>query len=321
MGYNIFRTIGLKFYKFEPDSKIPIILRLTGVDEVKRVYKLVTCSTFQKVTIPIDELHTKWVKLNPDGIMAFACCTIIDNTMQECPDLMVRLHTVDEKGHINNMPYAICRQAVPDIFALLQGGKDIVAGMSISQKTCPQEINFSGCCEWHKMSRYINVAIYNDDHLPDILKLFNNKPYNDRLKLIKSRMEGMRGCYTTLYDLLHHNYFMLDFHDAYGIHELDFKEFDLSNPDTNRVLTDYIITNLQEVPSKLYPIEYTKYIDLKDVKRKYILICPNSFKYPYGNITLLAYDVHPTLNIRELINKGKKPKDAKKEIMSSLGWT
>lgn len=316
---DLFRTIGLKFYRFEADSNTPIVLRLVGVDEVKKVYKLITCSTGQKISIPVDELHTKWIKLNPDGIMAFACCTIIDTNGEECPDLMVRLHTVDDHGHINTRPYAICRQAIPDIFALIQNNRNVIAGMSISQKTCPPEINFLGCCEWNKMSRYINVAVYIDDHLPDILKLFNTKPYDNRLKLIRSRM-NTRGCYGTLYDLLHNNYFMLDFHEAYGIHEFDFREFDLGDPNTNRVLTDYIISNLQEVPTKLYPIEYTKHIDLKDIKRRYILICPNSFKYPYGNITLLAYDVHPTLGIKGLINSGKSPKEAKKEIMSALGW-
>lgn len=316
---DLFKTIGLKFYKFEPDSKIPIVLRLVGVDEVKKVYKLVTCSTGQKVSIPIDELHTKWIKLNPDGIMAFACCTFIDGNGEECPDVMVRLHTVDDHGHINTRPYAVCRQAIPDIFALIQNNHNLMAGMSISQKTCPPEINFLGCCEWNTMSRYINIAVYIDDHLPDILKLFNTRPYDNRLKLIRSRMMT-RGCYGTLYDLLHNNYFMLDFHEAYGVHEMDFKEFDLGDPNTNRVLTEYIIGNLQEVPTRLYPVEYTKHIDLKDIKRKYILICPNSFKYPYGNIILLAYDVHPTLTIRGLINKGKSPKSAKREIMSALGW-
>ena len=171
------------------------------------------------------------------------------------------------------------------------------------------------------MTRHLEIAVYMDDHLNDILSLFKHRPFDQRLELIKSRdRTGIEGYQTNLYDFLHSNYFMYDFHAAFNIHELDFETFDFEDQNTNRVLTDYIISNKQEVPTKFYPVPFSKYLDLNDIKRKYILICPNSFKYPEGNITLLAYDVSKTISYRDLINGGKSPKEAKKEIMQQLGW-
>ena len=318
-----YRLRGLKFYRYEdPNSDTPTILRLVGYDEVKKEYEFRKCDNMEeKVKLPFDEVMTKWIKLNPDGVICFDICTALDNQGQEVPDVMVRLHKVND-GIIENIPYCVCRQAVIDIFVLLQDNTRYVAGMCISRDTCPPELDYGGCFAFHKMSSTDEVAVYMDDHLSDILRVINTKKFDRRLELIKSRdkME-IQGYMTNLYDLLKENYFMLDFHKAFGIHELKFESFDFEDKNTNRVLTDYIIANLHEVPTKLYPIPYSKYIDLRDIRRKYILICPFSYDYPDGNITLLAYDVSATISYKEMVNSGKSPKEAKKEAMRQLGWT
>ena len=316
-----YKQIGLKFYRFEDDSDTPKIIRLMGHDEVTHKYEVIGSEHIEH--IDEEELESKWIKLNPDGIMAFALVQVKDINGDIVPDIMVNLHRVDKdkNGMIEKMPYCTCRQSVIDIFALLQQSK-YIAGMCISQKTCPPEVDYASTLRYEKMTKYMTVAIYMDDHLDDILILFRHKPYNDRLALIKSRDKmGIPGYQTLLYDLLHENYFMLDFHEAFDVHELEFENFDFEDQNTNRVVTDYIIANTQEVPIKLYPIPYSKYIDLKDIKRKYILICPNSYKYPEGNIALVAYDVSQTISYKDLINGGKSPTEAKKEVMRQLGWS
>lgn len=317
------RLKGLKFYRFKDDSEIPDIVRLISYDEVKHEYE-VTTSTQETTHISEDEIENKWIKLNPDGIVVFSTVISKDNQGEDVPDIMVNLHRIDKDsgGMIEKYPFCSCRQAVIDIFALLQDNTRYIAGMCMSQKTCPPELDYRSVLAYEKMTRYMSVAIYMDDHLSDILGLFNNRPYNDRLALIKSRDKtGIQGYQTDLYAFLHENYFMLDFHQAFNIHEIPFNELDFEDDATNRVITDYIIANTQEVPIKLYPIPYTKYIDLHDIKRKYILVCPDSYKYPMGNITLIAYDVSQTISYKDLINGGKSPTDAKKEVMRQLGWS
>lgn len=321
MENNHYRLLGLKFYRFKDDSDIPTVIRLTKVNEIENTYEFID-SDKNKVVLPYDEVMNQWIKLNPDGIVAFDCCSAIDNQGEEVPDVVVRLHRIDkQKDNINPVPYCICRQAVIDIFALLQTGK-YIAGMCMSIDTCPPELDYSGMLKFIKSTYHVQVAVYIDDHLDDILSIFNNKKFDARLKLIKDRNKmDIDGYMDSLYELLQSNYFMLDFHKAFNIHEFDIKSFDFEDDNTNRVLTDYIITNLHEVPTKFYPMLYTKYIDLESIKRNYILICPDSFKYPNEHITLLVYDVHPTLSYKDLINNGRSPKDAKKDIMKQLGWS
>lgn len=320
--YEPYKLIGLKFYRFEDDKETPNIVRLLKYDELKKVYFCIDCNTGDKIDIGYEELHTKWIKLNPDGIIAFSNCTAIDNQGESVPDVMVRVHKMLETGVIDPTPYAVCRQAVIDIFILLQSANTrYVAGMTMSKDTCPPELNYDCIYSFEKITYNINVAYYLDDHLDDILALFNNKKFNEHLALIKSRDKmGIEGYCTTLHDLLKENFFMMDVHRGFDIHELAFESFDFADDNTNRVVTDYIISNLQEVPIKFYPVKYSKYIDLKDIKRKYILICPSSYMYPNGDIVILGYDISPTISFKDMVNKGKSPKSAKREIMSNLGW-
>lgn len=317
-----YRQTGLKFYQFKDDSDTSEIIRLMHYDEEKHEYKVMKDGN--TVTISDEELDSKWIKLNPDGVLVFALVQAKDIDGNLVPDLMVNLHRIDKdkNGLIEKMPYCTCRQAVIDIFALIQQSR-YISGMCISKDTCPPEVDYRSTLAYEKMTKFITIAVYMDDHINDILGLFRHKSYDERLALIKARDKmGIQGYQTNLYDFLQNNYFMLDFHKAFDVHEIEgIKTFDFEDQNTNRVVTDYIIANTQEVPIKLYPIPYSKYIDLKDIKRKYILICPDSFKYPEGNITLVAYDVSQTISYKDLINGGKSPTEAKKEVMSRLGWS
>lgn len=316
-----YRLRGLRFYRFDEGSQTPTVVQLLRYDDSHQRYKM--RDVFDGNTIYIDRatLEEKWVKLNPDGLLEFLSCTAVDNQGQEVPDVAVMLHRKDEYGHMLARPYAVCRQAVLDIFILLQQSR-YVAGMTITEDTCPPEVKFEGCYQYKKVTHRDMAAVYMDDTLDDILKPINTKKYDDRLRLIKSRDQmHIPGYCASLQDLLHENYFMLDFHKAFDIHEFDFEKFDFDDVNTNRVLTEYIIRNKYEVPTRFYPVHYGKHIDLGEIQRKYILICPNSFKYPDGDITLLGYDVSETISFKNYVNKGMDPKEALRTTMRDLGWS
>lgn len=321
MNDEAYRLKGLKFYRFPDETDMPEIIQLVKYIEEKKEYKMRSLSKGISIRVPKEELESKWIKLNPDGIMEFITCTAIDNQGEPVPDVMVTLRRKNENGVIDAKPYAVCRQAVIDIFVLLQQSK-YIAGMTITEDTCPPEVRFDSCYRYAELKAHELVAVYNTDHLPDILKLINASKYNDQLRLIKSRDKtGIPGYYENLYDLLKNNYFMLDFHTAFGIHEFKFDEFDFTDRNTCRILTEYIIRNKYEVPSVFYPVPYGKQFDLREIKRHYILICPDSFNHPYGNITLLGYDVSQVVSFEDYINKGLDPKDALRKSMKDLGWS
>ena len=316
-----YRLKGTKFYYFEENKETPQVVRLIQYDDLKRRYKVTDGSDNRDFYIDQETLENNWVKLNPDGILEFLICYAIDNQGDEVPDCMVTLRRKTPNGGYEPIPYLVCRQAALDIFILLQQEK-YVAGMCITQDTCPPELKFDGCYKYSKFTRQELVATYMDDTLDSILRVLNTKKYDERLRLIKSRDQmGIPGYHDNLRDFMRDNFFMLDFHKAFGIHEFEFKDFDFEDYRTNKVLTEYIIRNKQEVPVRFYPVHYSKKIDLADIERHYILICPESFKYPDGQIILLGYDISETVSFKDYINKGHDPKDALRATMKDLGWS
>ena len=314
-----YRLKGLKFYRFIDDTRYDIV-RLVKYDEVKKVY-ITRDQNDDTRKISADELNDCWIRLNPDGIMEFVICNVIDIQGDEVPDVMVTLRRKNEEGGIEPIPYAVCRQSVLDVFCLLQQNR-YVAGMTITQDTCPPEVLFSGNYEYSKLRKQELVAVYTDDHLYDILSVINCSKYNNQLRIIKSRNKmDIPGFCITLYDLLHENYFMMEFHKAFNIHEFEFPKFDFEDRNTIRVLTEYIIHNKYEVPSRFYPVRFNKTIDLKDIKRSHILITSNSYKYPKSDIILLGYDISETVSVMDYVNKGNTPKEALKNAMRDLGWS
>lgn len=319
--YNVkYTTRGLKFYRFpDPKTDEVIIIRLLKYDEVKKQYKMMNAKTKEIIIVPEKELFSKWVRLNPDGILEIVSCKAIDINGDEVPDVMVALHRMRD-GIPEAMPYAICRQSVIDIFVLMLQNK-YIAGMTITKDTCPPEVNFAGCYAYTKSTHMDLIAVYMDDYLDDMLECINVKKYNNTLKLIKSRDKmGIPGYCETLHDLLHTNYFMRDVRAAFNIAEFDFPEVNMSIDDVNRAVTDYIIRNKHEVPTAYYPVHYGKHFDLVDIKRHYILATSNSYLYPEAPIFLIGYDESDSISYIDMVNKGMSPKTALKETMAALGW-
>ena len=315
-----FKLKGLRFYKYE--DSVPKVVKLVSYDDVNNEYEVIDRDTKNKIRINADKLESDWVKLNPDALIDFSLCTAIDNQNDEVPDCKVTLHRkLKGVNSFEAKPYLACRQAVIDIFALLQQSR-YIAGMCISQDTCPPEVNFDGCYAYKTSTYNVLVAAYIDDTLDEILSVFNHKKFDDRLRLIKSRDQmGIDGYVDNLYDFMHNNWFMYDFHRGFDIHEFAFKSFDFEDYKTNKILTEYIIRNKYEVPTRFYPVHYNKSIDLSEIKRRHILICPDSYQYPDGQIILLGYDISETVSFKDYINKGHSPKDALKATMKDLGWS
>lgn len=318
------KTKGLKFYKWVGDKCT--VIRLYDYNEVKHEYIMLDENN-RKIKIPEDEmLDDVWIKLNPDGIMSFFIIESKDIEGTITQDVMITLNRINTKTRtLEEVPYVICRQSVIDIFALLQDKTRYIAGMTMSVKTCPNEVNFSDFLRFEKMNHKVQVAVYMEDHQDDILRLINTHKFDTTLRNIKAKAhkmiaQGVQGYCETLYDLMRDNFFMFDFRDAYDITEIDMEKFDFEDDKTNKALTEFIISSKQEVPVKFYPMKFDRSVYLEELQRPYVLIAPMSYKYPLGDITVLCYDVSQTISFKDVVNKGLKPSDAKKEVMKQLGW-
>lgn len=320
---------GLRLYRFIDGEESPRIIRIIKANESKGIYTCLDYNTDEKkiLKLPAEEVDNEWIKLNPDGIIAFSEVEAKTNEGDITPDVMVRFHRINKDGgyNIDTIPFAICRQSVIDIFALIQQNR-YIAGMSISENTCPPEVKYEGCCAFTRMLWNVNIAYYLDDTMDNILECFDHKRINDALSNIRYRSKMKNqvvGYVEDIKDLVHDNYFMLDVHDGVKIAEFPtVKSFDFEDKGVNKMITEHILSNLQEVPTRFYPRPYTKYIDLSDIEKRYILISPDSRQVHgrNGQITLVAYDVSATISFKDYINKGRSVERAKREIMAALGW-
>ena len=147
-----YRLRGLRFYRFDEGSQTPTVVQLLRYDDSHQRYRM--RDVFDGNTIYIDRatLEEKWVKLNPDGLLEFLSCTAVDNQGQEVPDVAVMLHRKDEYGHMLVRPYAVCRQAVLDIFILLQQSRYVVVRSKTGRGgSCRKAGPYMDVClNWHR---------------------------------------------------------------------------------------------------------------------------------------------------------------------------
>ena len=287
---------GAKFFRYLDDQEEPEIIRISTADELKVKY-------FDKFgkrhTMPYKELADNYHQLRADGIITFSIVSV-----NEASDVLVALKALPSESVPmsmradvpSNIPYAICRQSVYDFFSNNMKKTDgaVYVGISVSQDTCPANINFEDMlmCTGLKYNR--PVAVYLDDTLEDILMLFNHKKYNDALvQLEAASKQQFKGKVTlgynkTLKELLENNNFMYDFRKCFGIVEVPFHiDENTEGLSTENIL--YLENQLKVNIMETYLIRYTREIDLRTIKRDYLLV--SSAADQFSDVYIVGYDV------------------------------
>lgn len=292
---NIIHT-GAKFFRFIEGQEEPDIIRISSADEVKVKY---FDKSGKRKTMPYKELVDNYRQLRADGIATFSIVSV-----GNAPDVLVALKALPTESVPaslradipESVPYAICRQSVYDFFTNNMKKTDgvVYVGICVSQDTCPANINFNDMLTCTDLKYNRPVAVYLDDTLEDILKLFNHKKYNDALVALESASKYQfkdkvtLGYNQTLRELLVNNNFMYDFRKCFGITEVPFaidEESEGLSMDNILFLENELKVNIMET----YLIRYTREIDLRSIKRDFILVA--SAAEEFSKVYIVGYDV------------------------------
>lgn len=266
---------------FDNNKKVYKVVKVKNAD----TFSLTTIDGSERFTKTRDELAKDYTKLTPNGYMIIS---VVENKMKEDliqKDVVVALYRYkqSEKEKQGNLPYCVCRQNVVNVFYQYAGSNIKHCGMSMSVDTCPTNVNYELMIACDNVYNNVAIAVYMDDNLEDILKLFRHKPYDIVLSPgINNNARGTTGYVSTLKELLIQEEFSKDFYKAFNITEIDFPiEYNKENLLLKREQTmwfeDYF--KIEMFDAFVIPFDYT--IRLRDIKKKYIMIYSNVNKQVY----------------------------------------
>lgn len=266
----------------------------------------------QKIKISSNNLISDYIRLIPDGFITFNIVTIGKNLK----DVMVMINRNKDASKGSGLPYAVCRQCVIDLFAKQLSPDNIdYTGISISQDTCPADVQFENYLACEQIKEHETVAFYIGDKLDNILNILKyKKEYDQTLmdlhdshcmylannnKLIADvykNKSDIDGYCTSLELLLKLNNFEYDLQTAFGIIplDLDFEGTDeslaikdINNNYTLSALSKTILDNILLINiDKSLIVKYDKDIELDAIKRRYCLVSDKN-----KNVYLVAYTI------------------------------
>lgn len=280
---------GSKFFRFVNEDQLEII-RVYKVDEKKKEVRYFT-SDKEKKSMSLDYLLNNYKRLAPDGMIIISIVMTV-----EVRDVIVALKNL--RTNVGNLPDVICRQGIYDVFSHIanRDENNIYVGISMSQETCPVDINFQDtlACTGKKDDSELPIFVYLDDSLDDILSLFGNKKYDEAIKecslSLKSSIKDKNiiGTTMSLRELLEHNNFMYDFRKCFKIMEIPF-HIDPESEALSDMNILYMEKEMQVNIMETYVIPYSREIDLKSIKRDYKLVVSAADRF--NKIYICGYDV------------------------------
>ncbi len=281
------RIVGLKLYSYNEENDEIIEYRILHYKESQKTYRVYNLKTDKIETMPEEDIYDtkKFVVLNPDGFLTFS---IVDmNKVNNIKDVLVCLHRRNETA--DQLPYAVCRQCMQDIFieqTILKTTNLTTVGCSVSKDSIPAGSDFAATLVYEKLRWMVISAVYLDDSLNSIAKYIfpgiNIKKFDNVLHRTKEwskiNLPTTRGFSDTVYDLLKDNRFINDFRTAFNTLILDFNiDKDLSSSTGYQM---FLYKNQLDIFKKqlsnnkitmTYIVPYNKQIDLDDIQRNYVL--------------------------------------------------
>ena len=280
-----------KFYKVNEDDSIEF-LRLIKVKNADS-YVLLN-SEKERIKLTEDEL-SKYVKLRPDGYINYSIVSL-DAGIR---DVIVSMFKREDIENGDAIPYCICRQNIFDLFThnFTQNNTVQFVGCSVSKDTCPADIDYKMIMGCNAIIDNINVSMYVDDTLDDLLEPINVLNFNSVLfkNYIKNKSVSQPGYCKTLKELLHINNFMYDVLKAFNIIKVPFiVEYDENSNEIDINQRKFLENYFKVEMFKTFVIPFTKEIDLKKIERDHIIISDDS-----NIIFIVLYDKGEHLNINK----------------------
>lgn len=244
----------------------------------------------ERFTINRNEL-SKYTKLTPNGHILFS---IVENNGNK--DVVIALYRTKQVGEeaIKNLPYCVCRQNIVNLFYQVSNSNFTHIGMCISIETCPSNVNYELTIACDKIDHAFAIAVYMDDTLDDILKLFKHDKFNSVLNSkVKNNTPFRNGYVSTLRELLEQESFSYDFYRAFGIHEIEFSiKYNKENLLLDREQLTWFENEFKIEMFDAFVVEFNYTIRLREIKKNYILVYSKEDKQLY----ILVYTEGKYLN-------------------------
>lgn len=304
--------VGDRFYKqvSDDDSEDFRVVKIKNENTFRIKYSNGNMDTISRSTIEKD-----YVRLIPDGLIAMNIVNVgkaNPNDKEELKDVIVAIYKTEDLDNGVNIPFAVCRQSIEDLFTKQINSNPYIqyAGMSMNQNNVPAGCDFIMILACNSIAYSIGCSVYLDDTLEDILSLVNTKKFDEVLSSMHSKIaSNVYGYYPTLKELLENNDFMFDFRQSFNIEKVYFPM--LINKDDYTIeleqleTLENIVHFIMEDP---YVIPFSRDIDLDEIKRSYLLV--SDIK---DDIYIVIYDKGDYKNIAE-----KQNFITKREIISMI---
>lgn len=304
--------VGDRFYKqvSDDDSEDFRVVKIKNENTFRIKYSNGNIDTISRSTIEKD-----YVRLIPDGLIAMNIVNVgkaNPNDKEELKDVIVAIYKTEDLDNGVNIPFAVCRQSIEDLFTKQINSNPYIqyAGMSMNQNNVPAGCDFIMILACNSIAYSIGCSVYLDDTLEDILSLVNTKKFDEVLSSMHSKIaSNVYGYYPTLKELLENNDFMFDFRQSFNIEKVYFPM--LINKDDYTIeleqleTLENIVHFIMEDP---YVIPFSRDIDLDEIKRSYLLV--SDIK---DDIYIVIYDKGDYKNIAE-----KQNFITKREIISMI---
>lgn len=274
---------GSKFYRYIDGEEYPEIIRIRNIDYDKRQVKYFD-SDGDKKKMSYDYLVKEYKMLSPDGLINFASVQVADN-----PDVIVALQPFpkNDVSTMDNIPYAICRQMVADVLSNLTDPDNFILGSSISKDTCPVGVDYKCLLACSGLNYNRMVAIYLDDTLDEILRLFDNTIFDKVFDELSTKYPDGRGICTSLRELLESNHFMYDFRKCFNIIEVP-GLIDESSEALSEQNIAFLEKELKVNILETYLIKYNREVNFAEFKRDYVLV--SSAHGNFSEVYIVGYD-------------------------------
>lgn len=279
--------VGQKLYKTLENGSIYIIRVLRRQNET--TYGCID-EKGKKLKITEEEMK-QYTKLKPDGYVTFSIVNL-DNNIK---DVIVAVHRQKDVEQNIQIPYAVCRQSIMDVFSnQVRNSYITYIGVSVNIENIPEGVDYRMVLACNSVEYATMISVYLDDTLDEILSLLNKQEKFDMIlnHLANNiKQERVFGYCKSLKQLLIENNFMYDFLRSFNIHQVDFTTIINNgytlNPEQRVYLEDLLKIEMFET----YVVKYTKEIDLNKIKRNHVLISDKN-----NDIYIIAYDKGEYLN-------------------------
>lgn len=329
----LYNMIGVKLVKYNEDESIHM-LRIIGM---RKPYKITEVTkdpseimvydydTKEKRKVNVSEL-SEYHPIEPDGIFCASVVNMFTDGKTVNDVIVTVTKYLNIKLKITNVPFAVCRQNITDVFynLLISDESQMIVGLAVNQNNCPTNFDYSMMFSCNQVIYSDFINFYRNDTLEDIYPMLKMNKYDDVLResytrhinFVKKPQLAFKsedgGWCRDLKTLLKENNFQSDINEMLDIAQVDFnvsdylEEKELSNGSKYSAAREdfrlWLSLNYKTSIKEAIFVEYDHDINLAEYNNAtYLFIRDNT-----GKLYFVVYTVEGKFFEADLIEKSKE---------------